>query len=30
VQWHPEAGEDLSVFRALAAAAARRSEAVPA
>ena len=30
VQWHPEAGEDLSLFRALAAAAARRSEAVPA
>jgi putative glutamine amidotransferase len=28
VQWHPEAGEDLSLFRALAAAAARRSEAV--
>jgi putative glutamine amidotransferase len=30
VQWHPEAGDDLSLFRALAAAAARRSEAVPA
>ena len=30
VQWHPEAGEDLSLFRALAAAAARRSETVPA
>ena len=30
VQWHPEAGEDLSLFRALAAAAARRSDAVPA
>jgi putative glutamine amidotransferase len=30
VQWHPEAGDDLSLFRALAAAAARRSAAVPA
>jgi putative glutamine amidotransferase len=30
VQWHPEAGGDLSLFRALAAAAARRSQAVPA
>jgi putative glutamine amidotransferase len=30
VQWHPEAGEDLSLFRALVAAAARRSESVPA
>ena len=30
VQWHPEAGDDLSVFRALTAAAARRSEVVPA
>jgi putative glutamine amidotransferase len=31
VQWHPEAGEDLSLFRALtAAAAARRSAPVPA
>ncbi|HEY2288338.1 MAG TPA: gamma-glutamyl-gamma-aminobutyrate hydrolase family protein [Streptosporangiaceae bacterium] len=30
VQWHPEAGEDLSLFRALVAAAARRSETVPA
>jgi putative glutamine amidotransferase len=30
VQWHPEAGDDLSLFRALAAAAARRSTAVPA
>lgn len=30
VQWHPEAGEDLSLFRALAAAAARREEPVTA
>jgi putative glutamine amidotransferase len=31
VQWHPEAGDDLSLFRALAAAAAaRRDTAVPA
>jgi putative glutamine amidotransferase len=30
VQWHPEAGDDLSLFRALAAAAARNSEAVTA
>jgi anthranilate synthase component 2/putative glutamine amidotransferase len=30
VQWHPEAGEDMSLFRALAAAAARHGAAVPA
>jgi putative glutamine amidotransferase len=30
VQWHPEAGDDLSLFRALAAAAARTSEIVSA
>jgi gamma-glutamyl-gamma-aminobutyrate hydrolase PuuD len=30
VQWHPEAGEDPSLFRALAAAAARRTETVSA
>jgi putative glutamine amidotransferase len=30
VQWHPEAGEDPSLFRALTAAAARSSETVPA
>ncbi len=31
VQWHPETGDDLSLFRALAAAAAaRRDTAVPA
>jgi len=30
VQWHPEAGQDPSLFRALAAAAGRHAEAVPA
>jgi putative glutamine amidotransferase len=30
VQWHPEAGEDLSLFRALARAAARQPEPVTA
>jgi putative glutamine amidotransferase len=30
VQWHPEAGDDLSLFRALAVAAARNSEALSA
>jgi putative glutamine amidotransferase len=30
VQWHPEAGEDLSLFRALATAAARTAQAVSA
>jgi gamma-glutamyl-gamma-aminobutyrate hydrolase PuuD len=30
VQWHPEAGNDLSLFRALAGAAARKSEPVTA
>jgi putative glutamine amidotransferase len=30
VQWHPEAGDDLSLFRALAVAAARNREAVTA
>jgi putative glutamine amidotransferase len=30
VQWHPETSDDLSLFIALAAAAARRHEAIPA
>jgi putative glutamine amidotransferase len=30
VQWHPEAGEDLSLIRALVSAAARRTEPVSA
>ncbi len=30
VQWHPEAGDDLGVFRALVAAARRSSEEAPA